>query len=155
MSNTKGSGRVIARNRRASYEYFIEERFEAGVVLVGSEAKACRACLVKIEDAHAQVQGNEVFLHNVYIAPYESAKCFPHDAKRVRKLLLHKKEIKKILGKVKIKGYTLAVLSMYFNSKRLVKLELALAKGKKLHDKRQTVQDREWEREHARSLKQI
>ncbi len=144
--------KIISQNKKALFNYFIEERFEAGIVLCGSEVKSIRARKVSIEDSHAENQANEILLYNSHIAEYDKANRFNHNTRRPRKLLLHKKEIRKIIGKIRIKGYTLIALSMYFNAQNKVKVELGIAKGKQLHDKRQTIKDREWEREKSRTL---
>jgi SsrA-binding protein len=148
-----GSRKIIAQNKKAAFDYFIEERLEAGIVLTGSEVKSLRNGKANIVDSHAAADGNELVLHNLYIAEYEKASQFNHSTRRPRKLLLHRSEIKKILAKIKIRGYTLVALSIYFNHKNMVKVELGLAKGKKLHDKRETIKERDWEREQGQLLK--
>ncbi|MFN9477577.1 MAG: SsrA-binding protein SmpB [Rickettsiales bacterium] len=145
--------KIIAQNKKASFEYFIEERFEAGIILTGSEVKSIRNGKVTIADTHAAMNKNELFLYNCHIAEYEQAGRFNHLTKRTRKLLLKKKELQKIIGKIKLKGYTLIALSMYFNKKNLVKIDLGLSKGKKQHDKRQAIKDKDWEREQGRVLR--
>ena len=115
--------KIIAQNKKASFEYFIEERFEAGIILTGSEVKSIRNGKVTIADTHAAMNKNELFLYNCHIAEYEQAGRFNHSTKRTRKLLLKKKELQKIIGKIKLKGYTLIALSMYFNKKNLVKID--------------------------------
>lgn len=147
------SKKFVAQNKKASFEYFIEERFEAGVVLIGSEVKSLRSGKVSIADTHAAMDRGELFLHNCHIAEYEQANRFNHSTKRPKKLLLHRGEIKKILGKIKLKGYTLVALSIYFNHKNLVKIELGLSRGKKQHDKRQTIKEKDWQREQERILR--
>lgn len=143
----------IAQNKKASFEYFIEERFEAGIILTASEVKSARNGKVTIADTHAAMGGGELFLYNCHIAEYEQANQFNHATKRPRKLLLKGKEIQKIIGKIKLKGYTLIALSMYFNKKNIIKIELGLSKGKKQHDKRQSIKDKDWEREQGRILR--
>ncbi|HJK85421.1 MAG TPA: SsrA-binding protein SmpB [Candidatus Megaira endosymbiont of Stentor roeselii] len=145
--------KIIAQNKKASFEYFIEERFEAGIILTGSEVKSIRNGKVTIADTHAAMNKNELFLYNCHIAEYEQAGRFNHSTKRTRKLLLKKKELQKIIDKIKLKGYTLIALSMYFNKKNLVKIDLGLSKGKKQHDKRQAIKDKDWEREQGRVLR--
>lgn len=152
MSETK-SFKIIAKNKRALFEYFIEERFEAGVVLTGSEVKSIRLGKANIEDSHASFSGSEMILYNMHIAEYDKAHQFNHELKRPRKLLLHKTEIRKIISKIRLKGYTLVALSLYFNHDNRVKLELGIAKGKKLHDKRETIKARDWAREQDRIVK--
>ena len=114
--------KIIAQNKKASFEYFIEERFEAGIILTGSEVKSVRNGKVTIADTHAAMNEDELFLYNCHIAEYEQAGRFNHSTKRPRKLLLKKKEIQKIIGKIKLKGYTLIALCMYFNKKNIVKV---------------------------------
>ncbi|HJD61534.1 MAG TPA: SsrA-binding protein SmpB [Rickettsia endosymbiont of Columbicola hoogstraali] len=145
--------KIIAQNKKALFNYFIEERLEAGIVLKGSEVQSLRQGKASIEESHAADTGNEVFLYNCHIAEYEKANRFNHSTRRPRKLLLHKKEINKIIGKTKIKGYTLVALSMYFN-KNKIKIELGIAKGKKLHDKRESIKEKDWKRDQSRLIRQ-
>ncbi len=146
--------KIIAQNKKARFNYSIETEFEAGIVLTGSEVKSIRAGKISIPDSHAAPnKEEEIFLYNCHIAEYEKANRFNHATLRPKKLLLNKKEINKIIGKIKLKGYTLIVLSVYFNNKNRVKLELGLAKGKKNHDKRQTIKERDWKKEQGRLLK--
>ncbi|WP_419235457.1 SsrA-binding protein SmpB [Rickettsia endosymbiont of Nabis limbatus] len=146
--------KVIVQNKKALFNYFIEERLEAGIVLKGSEVQSLRQGKASIEESHAADTGNEVFLYNCHIAEYEKANRFNHSTRRPRKLLLHKKEINKIIGRTKIKGYTLVALSMYFNKKNKIKIELGIAKGKKLHDKRETIKEKDWKRDQSRLIRQ-
>lgn len=146
--------KIIAQNKKALFNYFIEERLEAGIVLKGSEVQSLRQGKAFIEESHAADTGNEVFLYNCHIAEYEKANRFNHSTRRPRKLLLHKKEINKIIGKTKIKGYTLVALSMYFNKKNKIKIELGIAKGKKLHDKRESIKEKDWKRDQSRLIRQ-
>ncbi|MGC0371544.1 MAG: hypothetical protein DGJ47_000233 [Rickettsiaceae bacterium] len=145
--------KVIARNKRATFDFFIEEEFEAGISLQGSEVKSLRDGKCSIADSHAAIDGNEVFLHNCYIEEYDKANRFNHDSRRPKKLLLHRSEIRKIIGKVRLKGYTLAALSVYFNKKNRAKICLGLAKGKKQHDKRQSIKEKDWKREQGRIIR--
>ena len=145
--------KIIATNRKASFNYFIEERIEAGIILKGSEVKSLRLGKASIEDSHAENSGNEVFLYNCHIAEYDKANQFNHISRRTRKLLLHTKEIKKIIGKIRLKGYTLIALSLYFNQKNIAKVELGIAKGKKLHDKRESIKEKDWKRDQGRIMK--
>lgn len=145
--------KVISQNRKASFNYFIEERLEAGIILKGTELPSLRLGKVNIEDSHAVNKGNEVYLYNSYIAEYDKASRFNHEPRRPRKLLLHAKEIRKIIGKIRIKGYTLVALSIYFNEKNKLKVELGIAKGKKLHDKRESIKQKDWNREKQRVMK--
>ncbi|AFC69696.1 SsrA-binding protein [Rickettsia amblyommatis] len=146
--------KVIAQNKKALFNYFIEERLEAGIVLKGSEVQSLRQGKASIAESHAADIGHEVFLYNCHIAEYEKANRFNHATRRPRKLLLHTKEIKKIIGRIRIKGYTLVALSMYFNKKNKVKVELGIAKGKKLHDKRESIKEKDWKRDQSRLIRQ-
>lgn len=141
--------RLVARNRRATFEYELEDKWEAGVVLVGSEVKSLRAGKLEMVDAWATVEGDEMWLHDLRIAPYEQATVFAPEPKRKRKLLLRRSEIEKIKGKLKDRGYTLIPLRVYFKG-RNVKIEIALARGKTKGDKRQDIARKDAERE-ARS----
>lgn len=145
--------RIVSQNKKALFNYFIEERYEAGIVLTGSEVKSIRLGKVNVEDSHATNDGSNVMLYNCHIEEYEKSHQFNHNPRRPRKLLLHRKEIRKIISKIRIKGYTLIALAMYFNNKNKIKLELGVAKGKKIHDKRETIKSKEWNREQARMLK--
>lgn len=145
--------KIIAQNKRAQFEYFIEDKMEAGMVLTGSEVKSIRENKVALADSHAAFENGELFLYNCHIAEYEKANRFNHATRRPRKLLLRKKELQKIVGKIKLKGYTLVATSMYFNKKNIVKVELGLAKGKKQHDKRNTIKEKDWQREQERLTK--
>ncbi len=145
--------KIITQNKKALFNYFIEERLEAGIILKGSELKSLRQGKVSIEDSHAANAGNELFLYNCYIAEYDKANRFNHSARRPRKLLLHAREIKKVIGKVRLKGYTLIALSLYFNNKNIVKLEIGVAKGKKLYDKRHSIKEKDWQREQEKLIR--
>ncbi|MCD6277227.1 SsrA-binding protein SmpB [candidate division WOR-3 bacterium] len=142
--------KVITRNRKAFREYEIIQRMEAGIVLHGNEVKSVRAGKVSIQEAYAGIEDREVFIYNMTISPYEK-ESYHTDPKRKRKLLLHKKEIKRLIGKVKERGFTLVPLSVYINDRGYVKIELALAKGKKIYEKREIIKRREMEREMERS----
>lgn len=146
--------KIIATNRRARHNYQIEETYEAGLVLYGSEVKSLRTGKANLSDGYADERKGEFYLMQIHIAEYKDANRFNHHPTRPRKLLMHKREINKLLGKVKMKGYTIVPLSLYFNDKNMVKVELGLAKGKKLHDKRETEKQRDWERNKARILKE-
>lgn len=141
--------KVVCQNKKAAYEYFIAERYEAGLVLTGSEVKSLRQGKANLSDGYAQVVGSEILLYNVHISSYAHAGHEEQDPIRTRKLLLHRREIKKLLGKVQEKGFTLIPTRIYFKN-GLAKVELALAKGKKLYDKRETIKRREEEREIAK-----
>ncbi len=138
--------KTIATNRRARHEYHIEEVFEAGIALQGSEVKTLRGGKASLQDAYAIVRSNEVFLMGVHIPPYPQASMQNHEPTRSRKLLLHREEIKRLIGKTAERGLTLVPLRLYFKGNK-VKVEIALARGKKSYDKRQTIAKREAERE--------
>ncbi|MCR4661890.1 MAG: SsrA-binding protein SmpB [Clostridia bacterium] len=142
---------VIASNKKAYHDYFIEETYEAGICLVGSEVKSVRKGQVNLKDSYVLVKDNELQLINCHITPYEKGSYFNTEAKRTRKLLMHKKEINKLRGKIERKGYTLVVTKMYFVGS-LVKCEVALAKGKQLFDKRKTMKEKAQKREIEREL---
>jgi SsrA-binding protein len=143
--------RTVVANRRARHDYHLEETYEAGIQLVGSEVKSLREGRASLQDAYAKVRRGEVWLVNMHIAPYPQAGPFNHDPLRARKLLLHKAEIRRLVGKVKERGYTLVPLRVYFR-RGLAKVELALARGKKQYDKREDLARREAERQVARAL---
>jgi SsrA-binding protein len=145
--------KTVAENRRARFEYFIEDVFEAGIALSGTEVKSLRGGEGSIAEAYADVRGGEAWLINANIPEFSHGNRFNHEPKRARKLLLHQREIEKMIGAVERKGMTLVPLSVYFNSRGRAKVELALAKGKQTHDKRQTVKDRDWQRDKARLLR--
>ena len=142
----------IAQNKKARFEYEILETFEAGIVLKGTEVKSLRARTATIGDAFVVVRDGEAFVHQLSITPYDKGNRFNHDDKRVRKLLLHKKEISRLLGKVKEKGLTLIALKLYFKNGK-AKLLIALAKGKTMYDKRHSIKEREGKREIQRAMK--
>lgn len=145
---------IIATNRKANFDYFLEDKFEAGIVLVGSEVKSLRNKEASLLDTFVIIRNNEVFLKNLYIKPYEKTTNFAPNERQDRKLLLNKQEIKKLQKGVNEKGYSIVPTQMYFKD-NLVKVEIALAKGKKLYDKRETIKKRETEREINRNLKNI
>ena len=145
--------KTVAENRRARFEYFIEEVFEAGIALSGTEVKSLRSGVGSIAESYAHVQGGEAWLVNANIPEFSHGNRFNHEPKRPRKLLLHEREIVKMIGAVERKGMTLIPLSIYFNSRGRAKVELALAKGKQTHDKRQTIKERDWQRDKARLLR--
>jgi len=147
------SGKLIAENRRARYEYFIEDTIEAGLSLTGTEVKSLRNGRANIAESYASPEGREIVLINANIPEYAPANRFNHEPKRARKLLLHRKQIDRLLGAVQRDGRTLVPLRLYFNDKGRVKLELALATGKKAHDKRAAVAERDWKREQGRLLR--
>jgi SsrA-binding protein len=145
--------KVVAENRRARFDYFIEERFEAGVQLTGTEVKSLRQGEGSIAESYATTEGDEVWLINSHIPEYSHGNRFNHDPRRPRKLLLKNREIAKLHGAVARQGLPLVPLSMYFNGAGRAKIELALARGKKVHDKRETVKERDWKREQQRLLR--
>ncbi|MBX5436355.1 MAG: SsrA-binding protein SmpB [Alicyclobacillaceae bacterium] len=145
--------RSIAQNRKAYHDYFIEETYEAGIVLTGTEIKSIRRGKVNLRDAYARVENGEVFLYHMHVSPYEQGNRFNHDPLRTRKLLLHKSEIAKLAGASREKGYALVPLRLYIK-RGFCKVELALAKGKKLHDKRAAARQRDAEREIARAFRE-
>jgi SsrA-binding protein len=153
-TSTFDKAKTVAENRRARFEYFIEETFEAGIALSGTEVKSLRFGEGSIAEAYAEVRGGEAWLVNANIPEFSHGNRFNHEPKRPRKLLLHQREIEKLLGAVERKGMTLIPLSIYFNGRGRAKVELALAKGKQTHDKRQTIKDRDWHRDKARLLRQ-
>ena len=154
MSLNAGHKKIVARNKKSCINYFIEETFEAGIVLKGSEVKSLRSSGgANIEDCYSQEVNNELFLLNCYIPEYTKSNRFNHVPRRPRKLLFHKQQIKRILGKIKQKGYAFIALSLYFNSKNIAKVALGLGKGKKLHDKRQDIKNKDWKRQQQRALK--
>ena len=142
---------VIANNKKAFHEYFIQDTFEAGIVLVGSEVKSVRDGGISLADSFVNIKNNEVFLKNAYIKPFEKTTAFAPDSRKDRKLLLNKKEILKILNKVKQEKYTIVPTQMYFSS-QWVKVEIALAKGKKLYDKRESLKKKDIARDIQRQI---
>ena len=143
----------IIENRKAVHDYFIEERHEAGMVLEGWEVKAIRAGRANIKESYVVIRGEEIFLFGMHITPLATASSHvSHDPTRTRKLLLHKKEIARLIGKVERAGYTLVPLDMHYKKGR-IKLEVGLAKGKKLHDKREDEKKKDWEREKQRLMR--
>jgi len=144
--------KLICNNKKAYHDYFIEEKFEAGMVLTGTEVKSLRMGRANLNDAFAQIKSGEAFLNNLHISPYEFGNRSNHDADRARKLLLHKKEITKLFSKMREQGYTVVPLRLYLKS-GLVKVELGLAKGKKLYDKREDLKEKDSKRDIAQALK--
>ena len=146
--------KVIAENRRARFDYFLEDYIEAGIQLLGTEIKALRDGRANIAESYAAVEGREIVLINADIPPYKQANRFNHEPRRHRKLLLHRKQIDKLIGAVQRDGRTIIPVKLYFNDKGLAKLEVALAKGKKVHDKRETEAARDWQRDKARLMRE-
>ena len=149
------AGKLIAENRRARFDYFLEQTFEAGLALTGSEVKSLRNGRANIAESYAAVEGDQIVLVNADIPPYAQANRFNHEPRRPRKLLLHRREIERLIGAVQREGRTLVPTKLYWNDQGLAKLELALAKGKKVHDKRETAADRDWQRDKARLMKDL
>jgi SsrA-binding protein len=145
--------KTVAQNRRARFEYSIQNTFEAGIVLAGTEVKSLRRGQASIAEAYAIDQGGELYLLNAHIAPYDSGKTFGHEPRRPRKLLLHRREIDKMIGGIRREGMTLVPLSIYFDTRGRAKVSLALAKGRRKADQRQAVKDRDWQRRKSRLLR--
>lgn len=148
------AARPVADNRKARFNYHIEDTYEAGIVLVGSEVKSLRSGKVNIGDSYAGEQGGELWLFNADIPEYDKAHQFNHERRRPRKLLLSRRQIDKLLGAIQREGMTVVPLKLYFNPRGRAKIEIALAKGKKLHDKRETEKKRDWQRDRARLMRE-
>ncbi|HEY7607712.1 MAG TPA: SsrA-binding protein SmpB [Alphaproteobacteria bacterium] len=146
--------KVVAQNRKARHNYFIDEVLEAGIMLAGTEVKSLRQGKANIGDAYASDKGGEIWLYNMNIPEYDSGGYTHHEEKRARKLLLKKREIAKLLGAVQREGVTLVPLSIYFNPRGIAKVELGLARGKKQYDKRETEKKREWNKQQQRLLRE-
>jgi SsrA-binding protein len=155
MAAAKSDGRrVVAENRQARFEYFLTDDVEAGLMLTGTEVKALRKGQANITESYASTEEGGLWLINAYIPEYQGAgRYFQHEPRRKRRLLLHKKEIHKISIAIERQGMTLIPLELYFNARGIAKLKLALAQGKKLHDKRETAKKRDWNREKARIMR--
>lgn len=149
----QSKSKVIAENRRARFDYFLEDNIEAGIQLLGTEIKALRDGRANIAESYAAVEGREIVLINADIPPYKQANRFNHEPRRPRKLLLHRKQIDKLMGAVQRDGQTIIPLKLYLNDAGTAKLEIALAKGKKLHDKREASAERDWQRDKARLMR--
>jgi SsrA-binding protein len=145
--------RVIATNKKANFNYELLEKFEAGISLRGTEVKSIRQGKVSLKESYAEIKAGEAFLVNCHISPYESASWFNHDPRRERKLLLHRREIKRLTGKIQEKGLTLVPTKVFFNDKGKVKIEVALAKGKRAYQKREAIRERDRDRELRAELK--
>lgn len=148
-----GESKVVATNRKARHDYHIEETYEAGLVLTGTEVKSLRQGRLNLKDSFARVEGGEVFLYNMHVSPYSHGNRWNHEPTRTRKLLLHKEEIRRLIGKVQQQGLTLVPLKVYFTPQGRAKVEIALARGKKLWDKRQDIAERDARREAQRAAK--
>jgi len=153
MNNKPLKKNIVATNKKARFNYHIDDIIEAGIMLVGSEVKSIRNSQANITDAFAGEMKGEIYLFNAFIPEYTQSNKFNHEARRPRKLLLRTKQINKLLGLIKIKGMTLIVLSMYFNEKNIAKIELAVARGKAEYDKRATKKEQDWNREKGRLLR--
>lgn len=149
----KESFKLIANNKKAYHDYFIDEKYECGIELFGTEVKSIRMGKCSIKEAFVRIEKGEVYVYGMHISPYEKGNIFNKDPLRVRKLLLHKTEINKMAGKIKEKGYTLVPLQVYFKGS-LVKVEIGLARGKKLYDKRQDIAKKDQKREVERDYRQ-
>ena len=151
---TKKQRKLIDNNKKARHDYFIEETYEAGIALTGTEIKSARLGKVSIKESYARIEKEEVIIYGMNISPYEQGNRFNVDPLRPRKLLLHKREIRKLIGATKLKGLTLIPLTMYINEAGLAKLEIALARGKKNYDKRDAIAKRDASRNMERAMKQ-
>ena len=148
----KQARKLIANNKKVYHDYFLEEKYEIGISLAGTEVKSLRMGKCSIKESFVRIENEEVYIYGMHISPYEKGNIFNKDPLRPRKLLLHKSEIRKLIGKIKEKGYTLVPVEVYFNGS-LVKVEIALARGKKLYDKRADIAKKDQKREAARDLK--
>ena len=147
-------GKVMSQNKKARHDYFIEETYECGIALTGTEIKSIRQGRLNLKDSYAKVEKGEVIVHNMHISPYEQGNRYNVDAKRPRKLLLHKREIRKLLGYTSQEGLTLIPLSVYLNERGMAKLELAVAKGKKNYDKRDVMARKDADRRMQQAIKE-
>lgn len=154
MAPKRESGKLVAENRKARFNYEIEEKLEAGIALKGSEVKSLRAGKANIAESYATEQRGELYLINAHIAEYAGAARDGHAPTRPRKLLLHAREVARLIGAVHREGMTLVPLRLYFNARGIAKVQLGLAKGKKLHDKRDTMKKRDWERQKGRLMRE-
>jgi SsrA-binding protein len=150
----KNAHRTVADNRKARFHYEIVETYEAGIALTGTEVKSLRQGKATIGEAYAGPSGEELFLFNAYIPEYLQANRFNHETRRPRRLLLHKRQIDKLIGATQREGFTVVPLKIYFNDRGRAKVELGLGRGKKLHDKRETEKKRDWNRERARLMRE-
>ena len=155
MAEAAKKQKLIAENRRARFDYFLEDAVEAGISLTGSEVKSLREGKANIAESYASAEGREIVLINAYIPEYGPANRFNHEPRRPRKLLLKRREIDRMIGAVQREGQTIIPTKLYWNDKGVAKLELALAKGKKLHDKRATEADRDWKRQQGRIMREL
>lgn len=146
--------KIVANNKKARHDFFIEEVYEAGIVLTGTEIKSVRQGKVNLKESYAKIENGEMIIYGMHISPFEQGNRFNHDPLRPKKLLLHKQEIRKLIGYTTQKGLTLVPLNMYINEKGKAKMELAVARGKKLYDKREDTAKRDVERKIAQAMKQ-
>ena len=153
MAEKKMSSRVIAQNKKAWHDYFVDEKYEAGIALFGTEVKSIRQGAVNLKDSYCSFKNGELFVLGMHVSPYEKGNIFNREPRRERKLLMHKRELMKLCGLVTQKGYTLIPLSLYFSGKN-VKVEIGLCRGKKLYDKRDSAAAREADREIDRRMKE-
>jgi SsrA-binding protein len=153
MAPTNKQGGLIAENRRARFDYFLDDSIEAGLILTGTEVKSLRNGRANIAESYAAIEGDEIVLINADIPPYAGGNRFNHEPRRPRKLLLKRKQISRLIGAVQREGRTIIPTKLYWNDKGLAKLEISLAKGKKLHDKREVAAERDWQRDKARLMK--
>ena len=154
MAPKRESGKLVAENRKARFNYDIEEKFEAGIVLTGSEVKSLRSGKANITESYASTEDGELYLINAHIAEYTQAGRANHEPTRRRKLLVHRRELGRLIGAIQRQGMTLVPLRMYFNARGIAKVQLGLAKGKKLHDKRETEKKRDWDRQKGRLMRE-
>lgn len=152
MAKTKETQKLIANNKKAYHDYFIDEAYEAGVVLHGTEVKSLRMGKCSIKEAFVRIENGEIYVYGMHVSPYEKGNIFNKDPLRVKKLLMHKSEINRLAGRVAEKGYTLVPLQVYFKEGK-VKVEIGLARGKKLYDKREDIAKKDQRREHEREFK--
>ena len=148
----KESKKLIANNKKVYHDYFLEEKYETGIALAGTEVKSLRMGKCSIKEAFIRIENEEVIIYGMHVSPYEKGNIFNKDPLRPKKLLMHKQEIRRLIGKIKEKGYTLVPVEVYFSGS-LVKVEIALARGKKLYDKRQDIAKKDQKREAARDFK--
>ena len=154
MASGDLNARTVAQNRKARHNYFIEDRLEAGLALVGTEVKSLREGRASLGDAYAEERGGEMFLVNAHIGAYSAANRLNHEPLRPRKLLLHRREIGRLAGMIQRQGYTVVPLRLYFNRAGRAKVELGLARGRRQHDKRERTKERSWQRDRARLLRE-
>jgi SsrA-binding protein len=154
MAPKREGGKLVAENRKARFNYDIEEKLEAGIALLGSEVKSLRTGKANIADSYAASEGGELYLINAHIAEYTQAGRANHEPTRRRKLLVHRREMGRLAGAIKKDGMTLVPLTLYFNARGIAKVELGLGKGKKLHDKRETEKKRDWDRQKGRLMRE-